>query len=126
MPNVVKGSKQKQMVVVAHRPVMPYLYMAALLLVSLACGWGGFYYGRQLYGVNLANEAVNVELTQNMQRLEAENAQLQRDIIRLEFASTIDQQANQEVRSTLLNLQEQIAGLEQNIALYKEALESND
>lgn len=123
MPNVVKGSKQKKMVVVPHRPHRRALLMLASLLVIAVSALGGFGYG---YYSSMQSEQSAQNSRENLARavaaLEAENSDLQRQIAILERSSQMDQRANEEVQETIASLRQQVAQLQQDIVYYRQVV----
>src|SRR6056300_996409 len=121
MPNVVKGSKQEQMVVVPYRPRQRVLFTLFLVLgvaISAAGGWAYGYYKIMLtQQTELADQS---ELTAEIDSLRLENANLRRQIAILDRSSVMDQQANAEVQGTITSLRERVAQLEEDIVFYRQ------
>jgi cell division protein FtsB len=123
MPNVVKGSKQEQMVVVPYRPRQRVLFTLFLVLgvaISAAGGWAYGYYKIMLtQQTELADQS---ELTAEIDSLRLENANLRRQIAILDRSSVMDQQANAEVQGTITSLRERVAQLEEDIVFYRQVV----
>ena len=123
MPNVVKGSKQEQMVVVPYRPRQRVLFTLFLVLgvaISAAGGWAYGYYKTMLtQQTELADQS---ELTAEIDSLRLENANLRRQIAILDRSSVMDQQANAEVQDTITSLRERVAQLEEDIVFYRQVV----
>lgn len=123
MPNVVKGSKQEQMVVVPYRPRQRVLFTLFLVLgvaISAAGGWAYGYYKTMLtQQTELADQS---ELTAEIDSLRLENANLRRRIAILDRSSVMDQQANAEVQGTITSLRERVAQLEEDIVFYRQVV----
>jgi hypothetical protein len=123
MPNVVKGSKQEQMVVVPYRPRQRILFTLFLVLgvaISAAGGWAYGYYKTMLtQQTELANQS---ELTAEISFLQLENNDLRRQIAILDRSSVMDQQANAEVQGTITSLRERVAQLEEDIVFYRQVV----
>ena len=123
MPNVVKGSKQEQMVVVPYRPRQRVLFTLFLVLgvaISAAGGWAYGYYKTMLtQQTELADQS---ELTAEIDYLRLENANLRRQIAILDRSSVMDQQANAEVQGTITSLRERVAQLEEDIVFYRQVV----
>ncbi len=123
MPNVVKGSKQEQMVVVPYRPRQRVLFTLFLVLGVAISAAGGWVYGH--YKTMLTQQtalADQSELTAEIDSLQLENVDLQRQIAILERSSVMDQQANAEVQSTITSLRARIAQLEEDIVFYRQVV----
>lgn len=123
MPNVVKGSKQERMVVVPYRPRRRALLIMLLVCVVTASTLGGFLYAyyqtlNSQETVQLDRDALNRELAV----LRAENLELSRQLAILERSSAVDRRATDEVQSTIRNLREQIAQLEQDNVFYRQVV----
>ena len=123
MPNVVKGSKQEQMVVVPYRPrqrMRSTLLLVFCVVTSAAGGWVYGYYQTMLaQQTELADQG---ELTAEINSLRLENADLQRQTAILERSSVMDQQANAEVQGTISSLRARIAQLEEDIVFYRQVV----
>jgi hypothetical protein len=123
MPNVVKGSKQKKMVVVPYRPGRR-IFFAFLTIcgvgVSVIAGFLFGYYRTVLtqeideYGVQL--------LQQEISSLQVENADLSRQLTMLDRSSVMDQRATEEVQTIVRDLREREAQLEQDIVYYRQVV----
>lgn len=123
MPNVVKGSKQEQMVVVPYRPRQRILFTLFLVLgvaISAAGGWAYGYYKTMLtQQTELADQS---KLTAEIGFLQLENDDLRRQIAILDRSSVMDQQANAEVQGTITSLRERVARLEEDIVFYRQVV----
>lgn len=123
MPNVVKGSKQEKMVVVAHRPGQRLLFTTAVLFGVAAAALGGWAYG--YYTTLLTQQSAQADRAQLLSQLEAqelENSELRRQIAILDRSSVMDQRANEEVQNTISTLRERVAQLEQDIVYYRQVV----
>ena len=116
----VKGSKHHQMMVVPYRPFYRFgLFFVCLLLL------GGFSWSTYELGlkkgmatkVQVISERDN--LKGRLQQREAEVLTLSQHVADLEVGEQIDTQATEEVRSTVEELQGQIAELSEEIRFYK-------
>jgi hypothetical protein len=121
MPNVVKGSKQKKMVVVPHRPWRrSLLFLLVLVLIGSGIG-GGYWYGAR----EAADSSLQLDLArQALEDLEAQNTALGMELAMLERGSVMDQQANDEVQATIRELRETVMQLEQDVQFYRQAMTS--
>lgn len=123
MPNVVKGSKQERMIVVPYRPARRVLVALLLCIGVGASAAAGFIYSyyasRESQQVELADRQV---LSQELQRYEAENSELRRQIAILDRSSVMDQRATEEVQTTIRSLRERVAQLEQDIVYYRQVV----
>lgn len=123
MPNVVKGSKQERMVVVPYRPGQRVLFTTAVLLGVAASALGGWAYG--YYKTLLSQESIQADratLVAEVESLQSENDDLQRQIAILDRSSVMDQRATEEVQTTIRTLRERVAQLEQDIVFYRQVV----
>jgi len=116
----VKGSKQFQMVVVPHRPW--YSIGLALLLLALGVIAAGlaYNYGRD-EGLVLKIEVVKERDEMRGQLIDSTNliSSMRQEIADLKLGSEIDHRATEDVRLSIEKLQDNIAGLEEEIRFYK-------
>ena len=125
MPNVVKGSKQEQMVVVPYRPRRRALLITVLISVVAASVVSGFLYG-YCQGLS-AQGAVQDErdkLKAELSALRIQNTDLSRQVAILDRSSMVDQRATAEVQATIRNLREQLAQLQQDVVFYRQVVSS--
>ncbi|MFP6838025.1 MAG: DUF6776 family protein [Pseudohongiellaceae bacterium] len=125
MPNVVKGSKQEQMVVVPYRPRRRALFITVLVSVVAASVVSGFLYG-YCQGLS-AQGAVQDErdkLKAELSALRIQNTDLSRQVAILDRSSMVDQRATAEVQATIRNLREQLAQLQQDVVFYRQVVSS--
>ena len=121
MPNVVKGSKQERMVVVPYRPLRRLLAVLTMLALLLGGGLAGHWAGVRDAG----NAGTRLgDLQQQLATLEQENAGLRQELAMLERSSAMDKQVNGEIQSTVADLREYIASLEQDVQYYRQAMTS--
>ena len=120
MPGVVKGSKQERMVVVPYRPGWRIFFITALIAGAVISALGGFVYGH--YQTLLTQEtaqAGHAELERELESVQLENSDLNRQIAILDRSSVMDQHANREVQETISGLRDRVAELEQDIVYYR-------
>ena len=125
MPNVVKGSKQQQMVVVPRRPRPHKLLIVVAVLVGITVSTlGGWAYGRYrtLLAAQFAEADRRGALLAELDAVQTENAALKSRLAMLERASIIDQRSNEAVQASMRVLQERIAQLEQDISYYRQVV----
>ena len=123
MPNIVKGSKQEQMVVVPYRPRRRALLVAVLVSVVAGSVVSGFLYG--YYQSLRAQDTVQDErdqLTTEISALRSQNSDLSRQVAILDRSSVMDQRATVEVQVTIRNLREQLAQLQQDVVFYRQVV----
>lgn len=116
----VKGSKQYRMMVVPHRP----WYSAGLVLLLLSLGMIAtgiaYYYGRD-EGLALKVEVVKErdEMRDQLRVGAALVNGMRQEIADLKLGSEVDHKATEDVRLSIAKLQNNIAGLEEEIRFYK-------
>ena len=123
MPNVVKGSKQEQMVVVPYRPKRRALFIIVLICLVAGSVASGFLYG---YYQTLRNQGTVLvdreELNRELTALRLENSDLSRQVAILDRTSVMDRRATEEVQVTIGDLRKRIAQLEQDIVFYRQVV----
>ena len=123
MPNVVKGSKQRRMKVVPHRPHgRRWLLVLACLSIGFA-GVTGYVYGYRAgeEGRSASDQDLN-RLTRDLTAMENESDNLQRRIAVLERASLMDQQTAQELQAVIGSQRERITQLEREVVHYRQVV----
>ena len=122
----VKGSKQYQMVVVAHRPL--YKAGISLVFISLMAVFGllVYEYGSN-QGLELKVEVVREKDVISKQLLEARAliSEMKQEISDLTLGGEIDNQANEEVRQTIENQRNLLATQAEEINFYKGVMVPN-
>lgn len=123
VPNVVKGSKQEQMVVVPYRPGRRFLLVSLLVLGVGASAAGGFMFGyTNMLRIQQSGQATQQELSEQLIAVETENSGLRRQVAILDRSSVMDQRATAEVQETILGLRDRVAQLEQDIVYYRQVV----
>ena len=123
MPNVVKGSKQEQMVVVPYRPRRRALLFVVLVAVVAGSVVSGFLYGyyQSLHAQGTVQDERD-ELKTELSALRGQNSDLSRQVTILDRSSVMDQRATAEVQATIRNLREQLAQLQQDVVFYRQVV----
>jgi hypothetical protein len=116
----VKGSKQHQMVVVPHRPFYKVGVFCLCLLTIAAFSW--LTYDRGMKD-GLATRVEVIE-ERDLLRDQLSDSQLlarsmRQEVADLKLGGKVDTRANEEVQITIEDLEEKIAGLEEEIRFYK-------
>jgi len=116
----VKGSKQYRMVVVPYRPLVKAAVWAGLLLLALAAILASFYLGQER-GLTQQADAVRERdrLRTQVADYEKEIESLRQKVANLQLGAEVDQQASEEMRNQVIELQEEIAALEEDISFYR-------
>lgn len=116
----VKGSKQREMVVVAHRPYYKVMIFMAFLVTLGAVGWMTNQYGIK-QGMALKVEVVKERDTIRQQLTESQALieGMRQELADLKVGGQIDDRANEEVRETIESLQNEIAAMNEEINFYK-------
>ena len=123
MPNVVKGSKQEQMVVVPYRPRRRALLIIVLAFVVGGSVVSGFLYG--YYQSLRAQDAVQDErdkLKTELSALRSQNTDLNRQVAILDRSSVMDRRATAEVQTTIRSLRQQLVQLQQDVVFYRQVV----
>ncbi|NKB35249.1 MAG: hypothetical protein GKR91_19300 [Pseudomonadales bacterium] len=120
MPGVVKGSKQERMVVVPYRPGRRMLFTITLVAGVAVSALGGFAYGYyQTLITQQSAQADRAELQSELESLQIENSDLNRQVAILDRSSVMDQRATEEVQETIRGLRDRVGLLEQDIIYYR-------
>lgn len=116
----VKGSKQQRMIVVPHTPMRSALRKFLVILVIIASGASGYWFG--VSQGFLIRDTAQSELA-NMEQLLAErSARLDEASLRiatLERGTEVDRQATEDTRQQVKDFQDKVAELENEVSLYK-------
>ena len=123
MPNVVKGSKQEQMVVVPYRPRRRALLIIVLAFVVGGSVVSGFLYG--YYQSLRAQDAVQDErdkLKTELSALRSQNTDLNQQVAILDRSSVMDRRATAEVQTTIRSLRQQLVQLQQDVVFYRQVV----
>lgn len=116
----VKGSKQHQMVVVPHRPFYRAAVFCLCVAAVVALSWLTYSYGLD-QGIATKFEVVQERenLKKRLSTNEALIGEMRQEIATLKLGEEVDTKATEEVRSTVEDLQNQIAELNDEIRFYK-------
>lgn len=120
---VVKGSKQEKLVVVPYRPLRALLLRCAVAVGLLVTGSGAYLYGFSTgASENGDARAERDELRGIVASMQQENEALRARLLSLEQAGSVDQQALDNVRQTIVTLREKISQLEEDVLFYKQIM----
>jgi hypothetical protein len=116
----VKGSKQRQMVVVPHRPVYRLMIFMGFVAFTLVFSWFSYEYGKY-EGTELKVEVIRErdQISEQLSDSQGLIAAMRQEIADLKIGGQIDEKANEEVRYTIESLQDEIAQLNEEINFYK-------
>lgn len=116
----VKGSKQYQMMVVPHRPWYSVILVLVLLSLGMISAGIAYYYGLD-EGLALKIEVVKErdEMRGQLNTGAALVNRMRQEIADLKLGSEVDHRATEDVRVSIAKLQDNIAGLEEEIRFYK-------
>jgi hypothetical protein len=123
MPNIVKGSRQEQMIVVPYRPWRQGIFTVwVVLAVALAGGFGVF------IGHNDATRGQTAIIIENQRMREElliyrdEVSDLRSSFAILDRGSLVDQRATDEAQATIATLRSKVSQLEQDINFYRQVM----
>lgn len=115
----VKGSPVYRLKVVPHRPVKSALvFILATGLIGAALA-GTYYYAQYQTDNNVLSLEQASDLRAQIEKLEAEAAELRRTITRMEVSTQVDRQAGEELRKQVLVLREEKAALVRDIDVFR-------
>ncbi len=123
----VKGTKSRRMMVVPYRPWFN-AGIGALWMATLAVAGGGAYWFGHHQGVEMQEEAVleRDRLRLTVQEKERDNEGLRQQVANLSLSAEVDKASSEDVRTQVITLQEQITGLQEDIAFYRGLMEPTD
>lgn len=119
----VKGSKQEKMIVVPYRPLERFWTRAAVVLAILIAGAGSYFFG--FYSGVRENGDARIErdeLQDSVLAMQEENSALREQLLKIEQAGTVDQQALDNVQQTIVAQREMISQLEEDVLFYKQIM----
>ncbi len=116
----VKGSQQYQLEVVSYRPVLRWsmrLLAICLVLGGITCSYLlGLREGTSLdIQAIIERDSLRVDLAEIMRS----SGEYRQQVTHLELGSEIDRQASNGVRTEVIDLKAQVAGLQEEISFYK-------
>lgn len=118
--SAVKGSKQYELEVVTYRPF--YRWTVRLFLLCLVAGgvYGSYVFGFK-EGVSTQTEAIVERDALRLEVAEVSKAanEYRQQVANLKLGTEVDRQAGEGIRSEVIELKAQIAGLEEDISFYK-------
>lgn len=121
MPNVVRGSKQHRMKVVADRPIRQFLIFGAVFLVVFSASTAGFLVAHAYNLLSLGgSESAQLQFALNEKTDEVES--LRREIAFLERNSEVDKKAALQSSASSATLRSQISELERNVEYYRKVI----
>lgn len=116
----VKGSKQYRMKVVPHRPFSGVFSTLGVALLVLATSAAGYFAGQYHLRKGLNSESTAHELARReLDKLRSENEALRLRATTAEQSLVIGEQANDKVRTELVEKESRIAELKQEISFYR-------
>ena len=118
--NAVKGSEQYQLEVVSYRPVFRWS-MRFLALCLVSAGIAASYVLGLREGTTLEAQAIveRDSLRLDLAEIQRSAGEYRQKVANLELGSEVDRQASEGVRTEVIDLKAQVAGLEEEISFYK-------
>ncbi|MEX1032498.1 MAG: DUF6776 family protein [Cellvibrionaceae bacterium] len=116
----VTGSKPTRLMVVPYRPYYRILVGVGALITLVSVAAGSYWLGNY-HGVSLQEDAVTErdQLRRDLREKTAEAQSLSQRVANLQLASEVDRASNEDVRGQVIELKDQIASLEEDIAFYR-------
>jgi hypothetical protein len=123
MPNVVKGSRQEQMIVVPYRPWRQGIFVVwVTLAVALAGGFGALIAHNDAMQGQAATIMENQRLREELLVYRDEVSDLRSSFAILDRSSMVDQRASDEAQATIATLRSKIGQLEQDVTFYRQVM----
>jgi len=117
---VVKGSKQDKLMVVSYDPWTRFFKRLTILLIVAALAGASYLFGR--YEASEAQAQAVAErdqLREDLKMAEDEMASYSQRVIMLEKGGEVDRRSTEGLRQNLVDLRNQIATLQEEVAFYK-------
>lgn len=115
----VKGSPVYRLKVVPHRPIKSALVIVFILLLMAAALVATYRYAQYQTGSDRLTRDEASELRSQLERADAEIAELRRTLTRMEVNAEVDRQAGEEMRKQVLGLREEKAALARDIDVFR-------
>lgn len=123
MPNVVKGSRQEQMIVVPYRPWRQGIFAVwVILAVALAGGSGAFIAHNDAMIGQTATIMENQRLREELLVYRDEVSDLRSSFAILDRSNMVDQRATDEAQASIATLRSKISRLEQDVTFYRQVM----
>ncbi|EAT10760.1 hypothetical protein HF888_02035 [Bermanella marisrubri] len=117
---VVKGSKQNKLTVVSYDPWSRFWRRLLVLILITGLAIAGYFYGRyetlQLQAQAIAERD---QLLIDLEEAEEKIASYSQRVIMLEKGGEVDRRSTEGLRQNMVDLREQIATLQEEVAFYK-------
>ena len=125
----VKGSKQRRLIVGYYRPWRRFLNGILLLILIVGAAGGGYWYGLDgklsLVHDNYKDEQITALKAQVTELTDQLNEAAFRATA-VEKSAEVDRAASQEIQQTIKDLKDQVAGLQEEVTLYKGIMAPNN
>lgn len=117
---VVKGSKQDQLMVVSYDPWTRFFKRLFMLVLIAALGGASYIFGRyEALEAQTQAIAERDQLKEDLQMAQDEMASYSQRVIMLEKGGEVDRRSTEGLRQNLVDLRNQIATLQEEVAFYK-------
>ncbi|GAA6136122.1 hypothetical protein NBRC116188_29120 [Oceaniserpentilla sp. 4NH20-0058] len=117
---VVKGSKQEKLMVVSYDPWTRFFRRFFVLLIIAALAGASYLFGRyEALETQAQAFADRDQLQQDLQIAQEEMASYSQRVIMLEKGGEVDRRSTEGLRQNLVDLRNQIATLQEEVAFYK-------
>ncbi len=117
---VVKGSKQDQLMVVSYDPWTRFFKRLLMLVLIAALGGASYIFGRyEALEAQTQAIAERDQLKEDLQMAQDEMASYSQRVIMLEKGGEVDRRSTEGLRQNLVDLRNQIATLQEEVAFYK-------
>ncbi len=123
MPNIVKGSRQEQMIVVPYRPWRQGIFAVwVILAVALAGGFGAWIAHNDAMRGQAATIVENQRLREELLVYRDEVSDLRSSFAILDRSNMVDQRATDEAQATIATLRSKISQLERDVTFYRQVM----
>lgn len=127
MKTVVKGTTQRSVKVVEHRPFAGLIIVAFVVIALTAASYGSYFYGENTSRSN-EKEAKDeiVRLTKALSVSQKQLRDAEQKLANIALGAEVDRSANETVRKEVTELREEIARLQEDNSFYRNLMAPTD
>jgi len=123
----VKGTKQKAVKVVEHRPFFKSIVTSIVVLLLAVTSAGSYYYGRSTVLVGQDESKLEIDgLVQSLAQSEQDLLEAQQKLANIELGAEVDRNASESVRKEITELRDEIARLQEDNGFYRNLMAPTD
>lgn len=115
----VKGSPLYRLKVVPHRPLRSALFALIFIALAAAAVFASYYYALSSLSSERLSPEDAQELRTKLEAITAEASEYKRELAKYQLNAEVDRQAGEETRKQLMELRDQKAALERDVAVLR-------